>query len=436
MSRLHLLLLLVITGALIALALLLGGGSDSSEQSASGERLFPELEKQLNEIEKVVVRRSGQEPVTLERRDDRWGVAEKGGYPAAVGELRKSLIGLAELNGLEPKTRNPALYARLGLDPTAEEADTVEIQAFAGGEQRLHAYIGDAGTGGGSYIRMASDPQSWLADAPIAIPRTSKEWLERDLIDLPNDTMQRVELIPVEGEPLTLVRDSGEWQLEGMTLEEGESLDQAEARRLAGALRNLRLDDVMSDAEADAAAIAEEANGEGAPAEAEEEKEEAEQPAASTPRWRTVRFTTLEGQQISAQLRKVDGAHQLRLSARYDAELAQRPAQSEGQREEQNGEQSESSKSDEANETATSEGAERTPATRSAAAVEQEASERQAHWQGWTYILPNFKAESFLLTRADLIERNEAEAPLIPPILDGAGSEMEMGLPPALFGGE
>src|SRR5580698_3532117 len=54
----------------------------------------------------------------IARRGDGWVVPDKSDYPARADMVRKALVGVAELEPIEAKTRNPELLSRLDLqDP-------------------------------------------------------------------------------------------------------------------------------------------------------------------------------------------------------------------------------------------------------------------------------------------------------------------------------
>ena len=71
---------------------------------AAGQPVFPELKTAINDVTELSVdTQSGT--ITLHRREDLWRVKEKYDYPADLATVRETLIGLAELTTLEPKTR-------------------------------------------------------------------------------------------------------------------------------------------------------------------------------------------------------------------------------------------------------------------------------------------------------------------------------------------
>ena len=80
----------------------------------SGQLLFPDLMSVVNDVNEVVIETTEQ-TMTLVRGEQTWGVKEKAGYRADMEKVKKMLVGLADLRIHEPKTKNPELYERLGL---------------------------------------------------------------------------------------------------------------------------------------------------------------------------------------------------------------------------------------------------------------------------------------------------------------------------------
>jgi len=116
MNRKPLLILGIAALVVSLLAVFLSLRESNRYAPTSHVRLYPDLESKLNSITRVVVQQAGQTPVTLELKDGRWRVAEKSGYPADLGQLRKTLIALAELELVEAKTRNREKYSQLDVE--------------------------------------------------------------------------------------------------------------------------------------------------------------------------------------------------------------------------------------------------------------------------------------------------------------------------------
>ena len=67
--------------------------------------LLPELKASINEVDKITITTANNALVaTLQRGEAQWTVAERSGFPANVGKIRRNLIALAEAQIVETKT--------------------------------------------------------------------------------------------------------------------------------------------------------------------------------------------------------------------------------------------------------------------------------------------------------------------------------------------
>jgi hypothetical protein len=184
--------------------------------------------------------------------DGVWTVVEKDNYPAAQDRVRGLLRGLADLVLVAPKTRRPALFARLGLgDPrragstlvTAQDRTGATVAALITGKRRS-----DPTDGGddGVYIRRPGDDQTWLARGALAVPGDDIDWLDRRILDIPPSRIAAVTLTGVDGAALRLRRDAPPAPFAIANAPPGSIVKDAAALAApAGALARLDLDDVQ-----------------------------------------------------------------------------------------------------------------------------------------------------------------------------------------------
>ena len=154
---------------------------------AAGAKLFPTLVSDASQIATVEVRQ-GDNTVVLERTGGSWGLKNRGNYPADPAKVRTLLVGLAEADLVETKTRRPDRYAALELEDPADKGAKSRIVRLLGakgnvigevviGKKRLDVL----GTGkSGTYVRKPGDPQTWLAERRARRVR-SCEGLAQDL---------------------------------------------------------------------------------------------------------------------------------------------------------------------------------------------------------------------------------------------------------------
>lgn len=362
MNRKQFILLGVAAVVVTVFAWIMGQRESVRHETAASTRLFADLESQLNNITQIVVQQAGESPVTIERQGDRWAVVEKGGYPADVGRLRQALIALAKTETIEPKTRDPAKYAKLGVQAIgATDSESQDVKLFGKDKKQLvHVVVGKSDATGGSYIRKADEAQSWLGSEQISFPAKAEDWLDKNLIKLDNNRIQRVEVELGEGLSYAIDRSDPsqtDFQLEAMP--QGKRLKPGQTQRIATALSNLSLTDVVvpQDQNPDDDSV-----------------------------WQRTLYKTFDGLTIKAHTREIEGEHHLKLFVDFDPELVKKQVITKAE--------NESVKEESVKENAKIN-------------AKQEAEQLQRRFQGWTFIIPSYKANVLALKRDELIEDSE-----------------------------
>ncbi|WP_374605337.1 DUF4340 domain-containing protein [Arenimonas sp.] len=214
----------------------------SSGAAAAGEAL-PGFAARIETLERIEVRGAGDTAlVTLVRGDGRWEILERAGWPANEREISRALYRLGQARRVEAKTDNPALHARLGVeDISSPDAKGAELRFTGGGEPMALVVGSNHPMLGGSYARLAGDPQAWLLDEDLAPARDPANWLDRRLADLPLARIQRVRVSPAAGRAFSLVRKDDGFALDGAK----RASDVATAT--AGTPEQLALDDFAAD---------------------------------------------------------------------------------------------------------------------------------------------------------------------------------------------
>jgi hypothetical protein len=238
-------ILVVLAIAAVAITAMLERERPDQADSLVGQRLMPDLEKQLNDITALKVVASGDDgTATITREESGWVVVEKSGYAADAGAIRQFLIRLAEARVLEEKTSNPELYGRLGVGDVGADGGGVQL-SLEGLASPRSVIVGDLETraGRGTYLRLAGGEQSYLVDAELDPPETAVDWLDRNLFDIPADEVLAITVRQDDGELLRIVR--GDVGLEVLDVPEGRSLSSPTApRSMGGVLKALTFEDV------------------------------------------------------------------------------------------------------------------------------------------------------------------------------------------------
>ena len=186
-----------------------------STGKASGAKLFPTLVSDASQIGTVEVRQ-GDNAVILERAGGSWSLKNRGNYPADASKVRTLLVGLAEADLIETKTRRPDRYAALELEDPADKNAKSRIVRLLGAKGNVmgEVVIGKKrldllGTGkSGTYVRKPGDPQTWLASAELDASAAMKDWLKTSVFTTDAGKISRV-TIEIPGEqPLRIERQA------------------------------------------------------------------------------------------------------------------------------------------------------------------------------------------------------------------------------------
>lgn len=184
--------------AALAVGVWLARGDDSSGSDGTGARVLPGLATSVNDVRSVTVRKTGDLVTTLNRTDAGWVVAERQ-YPADTGRLRKLLLDLGSLEVLEPKTRDPKSYAKLGVeDSNSAGARSSRIDVTTS-KQSFALLIGRSGGTKDVYVRLVDAPQALLARPQILVEADPRRWIDHAIADIALARVTRVDVTPASG---------------------------------------------------------------------------------------------------------------------------------------------------------------------------------------------------------------------------------------------
>ena len=141
-----------------------------------------------------------------------WVLPGSGGYPADIDEVRHTLIGLAALETIEPKTARADWLRYEGLE-TPPKGDGVLIEVDDASGHRLASLIagnmetiGDTNGAAGLFVRRPDESQSWLARAVFVPHGAPSDWMLLQVLDLAPARLKDMTIAPVSGKAFTLSR--------------------------------------------------------------------------------------------------------------------------------------------------------------------------------------------------------------------------------------
>ncbi len=369
---------LAIAGILLAIVV---NREPASTISQSGQKLFPHLANMVNDVNEVVVQ-TNEETVTLVRDDQTWGVKEKAAYRANFEKVKQVIVGLAELQILEPKTKNPELYERLGLQDTDQEGSPSKMVTLKTAEnpEAAKVVVGNQKPAKSNprmseiYARKPGDPQTWLVTGNLPVETVSGEWLDKEVTALTTKRVRQVTVTHPQGETLHLSKakpDDLDFHLD--SIPSGFKISsQFNVNNVVGTLVQLELEDVIPQTEVDFSAY----------------------PGMSAA------LETFDGLRLQVQTTKKEEQVYAKVSAEFDHSIIQN---SEPQPE--TVEDSKSKEPKDGDKENPIEPAKDASLLKKPEEVQQEVASINRRVKDWAYLLPSFRVENFSKLKKDLIEK-------------------------------
>jgi len=246
--------LLVAAVLVIAFAIWVSSLRHLERSTTSGDLVLPGLERGVNTVTQVQLRKGNGTQVTLTKGNSGWQVTERG-WPAEMAKVRKLLLDLGALNVVEEKTHLPANYPQLGVkDVTSAKATGTLIEVTAP-PRTWTLIVGKSSDAKAGYVRRVNAPQSLLAAPLLSVDADPKAWLDHALLDVRAERIREVAVQPAEGPAYTASRAKKEDPTFSVSpLPKGRELaGPGTADALGAALSGLTLDDVAKAAQPPAA---------------------------------------------------------------------------------------------------------------------------------------------------------------------------------------
>lgn len=174
-----------------------GTAQEPSEQAnvARGTLMFPGLTAKLADAARIEITHQGT-TITLARKGKTakspWGLVQRDLYPVQTTKLRGMLTALTELRLVEPRTSDPMLYSRLGLEDADQKTGSSDLlRVFDASDKMIaellvgHRRVRTAGNVPDQvFVRRPTDPQTWLAEGSLEVDSDPQLWLDRDIMNI------------------------------------------------------------------------------------------------------------------------------------------------------------------------------------------------------------------------------------------------------------
>jgi hypothetical protein len=251
MSLRAFLVLTLITAIAVAAAVFVVGSRDSALGGASRALMFPGLMDRFDEVATIKVIGSGGE-ATIERKERAWVVKEAGSYAADMEKVREVLIGLAQIETIEPKTKRVDRYAKLEVgDPTGKDAKSARVTLTdANGGTLADLIVGKTKLSlGGSdslYVRRPGEARAFLARGKVEPATGRLGWVDQSFLSIDRERIRKATLRPSGPGPVVVFKaKAGDEDFKLADMPPGtEPKDEFVISDIARVLQGLNFDDV------------------------------------------------------------------------------------------------------------------------------------------------------------------------------------------------
>jgi hypothetical protein len=217
MNRRSLLLLggsaVVVTGA----AILLGPRQGAVPDPGQAPLMFQNLAEKLAGAARIEVKRHDATLVVQRQPGDAWVLPDKANYPVRAEKLHELLAGLTELRLVEPRTADPGMLERLGLQDPMQPGSTASllrvldgsgapIAELVIGRRRMRTQGNVPET---VYLRRPTESQAWLAEGRLPVDADPQLWIDRDIANIPHERVLKAEVERAGEAALVLSRGEG-----------------------------------------------------------------------------------------------------------------------------------------------------------------------------------------------------------------------------------
>jgi hypothetical protein len=249
-----------IAAILVVLLAVLGGAAllyqrqESARRPSNAASLGQILFKDLKAADIASIRiTEAKSALTLERKDERWTIAERGGFPADFSRVREFVLKAIELKAGQSEPIGEKDRAGLNLDESG-----TRLEFRGAGDKALGSLI----VGKKYFKREVDNPEKALADGRfvllpanpaivyiVADPLTQASAKTGEWIDHASFQVEKVKTLEVKfpegGGSYRIERnaDNADWKLAG--LKPGEKLDVSRANAASYSLGLLELADVL-----------------------------------------------------------------------------------------------------------------------------------------------------------------------------------------------
>lgn len=183
-----------------------------SEQRYVSEAFFPKLAQHVRQIADIrISSKSGTFDVAF-KPDAGWVLPQHDDYPASFERLRETVVGMAALQTIEPKTARRDWLPLVNLD-APPKGNGVEISLLDEKGNVIASIvagktvdIGDQSGAQGLFARKPDSNQAWLLRSVFEPKANPAQWLDKNVLDVDRARIREVDVDPAGGTSFVVLR--------------------------------------------------------------------------------------------------------------------------------------------------------------------------------------------------------------------------------------
>lgn len=197
----------------------------ATEASFATRPLLPGVSAKVNDVTALSVE-TVKGSFRIERAGEYWIMPDKAGYRVKADSVRKTILGVAGLEIIEPRTNKPELYDRIQVsEPKAYKPADEAAKADAGpmlvqlldarNEALAKVIVGKVkvqelgGKPAEVHVRLPGQAESWLARGRISLIADPVQWLDRDMVKIERARVHAAAVRHPDGSLLRVERTDG-----------------------------------------------------------------------------------------------------------------------------------------------------------------------------------------------------------------------------------
>ena len=177
----------------------------NEQADIGGGAVFTDLKPALGDITEIRFSKGDGSRTTLKRGAGGWTVVERN-YPADGAKVRELALNVAAMKVVEPKTSDPANYAKLGVEPADSPTATSTLVEVVSAKKTWSLLVGKSAEGRAVYVRKPQDKTSALAEPSVSVDPDQKRWVDRQITDLAGADVHDIAVTPAKGPAYLLTR--------------------------------------------------------------------------------------------------------------------------------------------------------------------------------------------------------------------------------------